>query len=431
MGDGGRDGADKLLLSRRGMLRAAGAAGASLLLGSGGGAARADVGCGAVATTAAAVPSGDSGIVPFHGRVQAGIATPTQDHLHFAAFDVTVEDREQVRFLLRAWSGAAARLCAGAPLGSGVLPAQLPPEDTGEIAGYPPARLTVTIGFGPTLFESGGRDRFGLTAARPDALANLPAFPGDELDPARCGGDICVQACADDPQVAFHAVRNVARLGAGIVRLRWAQLGFGRAASTTPDQETPRNLFGFKDGTNNVDAADEAEMDRHVWVWPGDGPAWMEGGTFLVARRIRMRVEAWDNASLESQERSIGRAKASGAPIGGRRERDALDLAARGADGEPLIPAGAHVRLARGDGRERILRRGYSYADGLDQDGGLDAGLFFLCFQRDPRRQFVPMQRRLAESDAINEYTTHTGSAVFACPPGAGEGGYVGETLFG
>ena len=155
----------------------------------------------------------------------------------------------------------------------------------------------------------------------------------------------------------------------------------------------------------------------------------MRGGTYMVARRVRMLIEVWDRSSLGDQEATFGRHKASGAPIGRRGEFDAVDLEARGEDGALLVPQDAHVRLAA-QGGEAILRRSFSFTDGTDDRGQLDAGLFFVCFQRDPRRQFVPMQRRLGANDALNEYISHTGSAVFALPPGAREGGYVGEGLF-
>ena len=241
-----------------------------------------------------------------------------------------------------------------------------------------------------------------------------------------------MQACADDPQVAFHAVRNLARIGRGTVVMRWSQLGFGRTASTSRSQETPRNLMGFKDGTANIKAEDTEAMDRFVWVG-GEGPAWMRGGSYLVTRRIRMLLEIWDRSSLEDQEQTIGRDKYSGAPLGGSEEFEPLDLEAE-QGGEPVIPVDAHVRLASAsaNGGERILRRGYSFTDGVDESlGELEAGLFFICFQRDPQRQFVAIQRRLGSNDALNEYIKHVGSAVFAVPPGARPGGYVGETLLG
>jgi deferrochelatase/peroxidase EfeB len=211
--------------------------------------------------------------------------------------------------------------------------------------------------------------------------------------------------------------------------VRWSQLGFGRTASTSKTQATPRNLMGLKDGTANIKAEDTDLMDRFVWVPEGEGPAWMAGGTYLVARRIRMLIEVCDRVSLAEQEGSIGRHKYSGAPIGKDDEFDPVDLDAKDEDGEPLIPADSHVRLARRG--EKILRRGYSFTDGFDAGRGqLDAGLFFISFQRDPHRQFVPLQQRLAASDRLNEYIRHTASALFAIPPGAGEGGYVGERLF-
>ena len=240
-----------------------------------------------------------------------------------------------------------------------------------------------------------------------------------------------MQACADDPQVAFHAVRNLARLGRGAVVMRWSQLGFGRTSSTTRTQDTPRNLMGFKDGTNNLKLEDEDALARHVWVGGSEQPAWLRGGTYLVARRIRMLIEVWDRTFLQDQEDTIGRVKGTGAPLGASDEFDPVDLKAVKADGAPVVPVDAHIRLASPaeNGQVRILRRGYSFTDGMDERlGQLDAGLFFISFQRDPA-VFVSLQRNLAQTDALNEYITHTGSGIFACPPGVAQGGYVGEQL--
>ena len=361
--------------------------------------------------------------VPFHGRHQAGIATPAQDRLHFAAFDVEEGLRaDDLRGLLREWSRAAERMTAGRLVGDASHEELAPPQDTGEALGLTPAHLTVTFGLGPSLFDG----RFGLAGQRPPALRDLPALPGDELDPARSGGDLCIQACADDPQVAFHAVRNLARIGRGAVTVRWSQLGFGRTSSTSRAQATPRNLLGFKDGTANLKAEDVEALERHVWVAgdrPGE-PAWLRDGTYLVARRIRMLIEVWDRASLGDQEQTIGRHKATGAPLGERDEFATLDVG--------RLPADSHVRLAAPstNAGAALLRRGYSFTDGLDDRlGQLDAGLFFLSFQRDPEA-FVRVQRRLGSSDALNEYIKHVGSGVWAIPPGARRGGYVGEGLF-
>lgn len=299
-----------------------------------------------------------------------------------------------------------------------------PPADTGEALGLPASQLTLTVGFGPSFFVKDGKDRFGIADKRPEALIDLPKFPNETMDPGKSHGDICVQACANDPQVAVHAIRNLARVAFGTAAVRYSQLGFGRTSSTTRDQATPRNLFGFKDGTSNLKAEDTGALDQHVWVADGDGPAWMTGGTYLVTRRIRMRIENWDRTTLLEQERVIGRLKGTGAPIGYADEFDALDFTTKSSKGTPLIDMDAHVRLASSDnlGGIQILRRGYNFTDGTDGFGHLDAGLFFIAFVRNPATSFVPMQMELSRRDALNEYITHTGTALFACPPGLREG---------
>ena len=410
-------------LSRRRLLASAGIGAAGIGLGAGG----YIVGH----NDAEAAEAEGTGVVPFHGEHQAGIATPVQDRLHFAAFDLETESKAELRELMQAWTTAAAEMAAGRMIGTaaGNREELAPPDDTGEAVGLAASNLTITFGFGPGLFDRPG---LGLASLRPAALKPLPALPGDQLNELESGGDICVQACADDPQVVFHAVRNLARIGRGTVTMRWSQLGFGRTSSTSRGQETPRNLFGMKDGTANIKAEDATAMDEFVWV--DSGPAWMRGGSYLVSRRIRMNLEVWDRSSLRDQEETIGRRKYSGAPLGGEDEFEPLPLDQTGADGRPVIPVDSHARLAspHENGGVQILRRGYSFTDGVDQSlGELEAGLFFIAFQRDPEKQFVVLQRRLGVHDALNEYIKHVGSALFAVPGGTRPGGYVGEALLG
>jgi len=378
-----------------------------------------------------------AGAVAFHGGNQPGIVTPAQDRLHFVAFDVVTKDRAQLVQMLQDWTAAATRMTAGKDAGdigaTAGIP-EAPPDDTGEAIGLPPSGLTLTVGFGPTLFrDATGKDRFGLAAQRPAALADLPNFAGDTIDASISGGDICVQACANDPQVAVHAIRNLARIGMGVVSVRWSQLGFGRTSSTSTSQATPRNLFGFKDGTANLKAEETDLLEQFLWVQPGDGPAWMTGGSYLVTRKIRMLIETWDRTSLGEQETIIGRTKGEGSALGRAEEFDEPDFAKTGADGEPVIPATAHVRLAHPTVNKgaRLLRRGYNFVDGSDGLGRLNAGLFFIAYQRDPRTQFVPVQTNLSRIDDMNEYIRHVSSGLFACPPGvSGSGDYWGRALF-
>jgi deferrochelatase/peroxidase EfeB len=416
-------------LSRRGLLGlAAGVGAAGLALGAGAGAAA------GVAVGRSREREGTASVYDYFGEHQAGITTPVQDHLHFASFDMMARtDRDDLVSLLQDWSYAASRMTQGLQVSAtgavGGSP-EAPPDDTGEALGLPAAGLTITFGFGPTLFETAdGEDRYGLAAQRPALLERLPAFLGDDLDPGHSGGDLCIQACADDPQVAVHAIRNLSRIAFGRARLRWSQLGFGKTSRTTAAQATPRNLFGFKDGTANILADDADALAAHVWVSSDDEPAWLAGGSYLVARKIAMLIEIWDRVRLAEQERIIGRDKGEGAPLSGGVEATAPDFSAAGADGD-AIDVDSHVRLAHPEGNDgiRILRRGYNFVDGNTDLGRLDAGLFFLSYQRSPE-QFVRLQRSLS-TDLMNEYLRHVGSGIWAIPRGARPGSYIGAELF-
>ena len=399
-----------------------------------------------------ATPAPGSRSYPFYGQHQAGIVTPVQDRLHFATFDLTTQLRADLIELLIDWTEAAARMTQGFGAGelgptSGSYAA--PPDDTGEAIGLPPSGLTITFGFGPSLFRQEdrgqegrgqegrgqkGRDRFGIADRRPAALQRLPHFPGDNLDPERSDGDLCIQACADDPQVAVHAIRNLARIGFGRAAIRWSQLGFGRTSSTSTTQATARNLFGFKDGTMNLKAEDPRLVDQHVWVARGADPRadWLAGGSYLVTRRINMTIETWDRQPLREQERVIGRTKAEGAPLSGGTEFSQPDFALAGRANRPLVDPDAHVRLVHPDnnGGVQMLRRGYNFVDGSNGLGRMDAGLFFLAYVTDPRTHYIPMQTKIGRGDAMSEYLQHTGSGLFAVPPGVQPGQFVGQPLF-
>ncbi|HWL00980.1 MAG TPA: iron uptake transporter deferrochelatase/peroxidase subunit [Microbacteriaceae bacterium] len=418
-------------ISRRGLLGLFGAGAAGLAIGGGAGAGIA-LAAGAATASAAGGRSGTT--YPFYGEHQAGVLTPVQDRLHFAAYDLAANaTRDDLIELLRDWTVAAAEMTAGRPIGEGALGAlNRPPDDTGEALDLPASGLTITIGFGPSLFDHPEHgDRFGIRTRQPALLRPLPRFAGDALDPARSGGDLCIQACADDPQVAVHAIRDLSRIAFGRAPLRWSQLGFGRTSSTSTSQVTARNLMGFKDGTRNLKSEDPSTA-ADVWVEGGDDPGarWLAGGSYLVARRIRMLIESWDRAQLGEQETIIGRDKGEGAPLSGGTEFTDPDFEEVAANGAPVIAADAHIRLAAPEQNAgaAMLRRGYNYVDGNDALGRLDAGLFFIAFQRSPD-QFIRVQRSLA-ADLLNEYIKHVGSGIWAVPPGASEGGYLGETLF-
>ena len=421
----------------------------------------------AAAGAAAAVPelrtatAADGMTEPFWGVHQGGILTPAQAHTYFAAFDLTAAKRSDVVDLLQAWTQAAAKMATGKPVDpmqtqsadsyaynvsttTTVSTSAAPPAapvsqpDSGESLGLSPSRLTLTFGFGAGLFVKDEHDRYGLASRRPEALIDLPKFAGDQLVDGHTGGDLSVQACADDPQVAFHAVRQLVRIAGDRAQMRWAQAGFIPGFG---GNETPRNLMGFRDGTNNPSIHDPAAMDKFVWVGK-DGPAWMQGGSYVVIRRIRVALEHWDRTPVSFQEQTVGRRKHSGAPLGSASEHDSLDLDATGKDGSPVIPETAHVRLAAAASNDgaRILRRPYSYNDGVNftaerwppwrQGLEYDAGLFFIAYQSDPRSGFVKIFDRMAKLDMMNQFVTHVGGGLFACPRGADTGEYIGQRLF-
>ncbi len=427
-----KDSAPSAGLSRRKLLGAAGvgalAAGA---LGAGAGYAAGD-------KPAPVVPDKDALPIPFEGAHQAGIVTPAQDRLHFAVFDMTSQERDDLISLLKDWTAAARQMTQGNDVGEFGAVAGAPyspPEDTGEALGLPPSGLTVTVGFGRSLFVDGdGKARFGLDGQLPDRLIALPGFSGDRIDPAISDGDIVIQACANDPQIAVHAVRNLARIAFGRASVRYSQMGFGRTSSTSTAQVTARNLFGFKDGTANIKVEDEKDVEDFVWVREEDGPAWLVGGSYLVSRKIDMRIETWDREPLNGQETITGRAKGSGGPLSGGDEFAPIDFDAKDDAGQPLIDMKSHVRLAHPDFNNgaKLLRRGYNFVDGSNGLGQLSAGLFFIAYQRDPAKQFVQIQGSLAglQNDLLNEYIVHVGSGLFVCPPGVTAQGYWGEGLF-
>ncbi|KHL19395.1 UNVERIFIED_CONTAM: peroxidase [Mumia flava] len=381
-------------------------------------------GAGLARASAADVPAADAAgqrVVSPYGAHQAGIATPAQGFATLVAFDLVARtDRDALVRLMRIWSDDIGRLCAGR---AGL-------SDTEPELAQVPAALTITLGYGPGLFTAAR-----LESERPSWLAPLPPFGVDRLEDRWNGGDVLLQVCADDPTTVAHAVRLLTKEARTFTTVRWVQHGFRRAPGSTPPGTSMRNLMGQVDGTHTI--ADD-EMDGLVWVgdrsaeWFGAQPAWLEGGTSLVVRRIAMNLDTWDELDAPAREDVIGRRLADGAPLTGGAEHDDVDLDAVGDNGLPVIGAYAHVRRARSDDpHQRFLRRPYSY-DAAPTGGALsDSGLIFATYQADVTRQFTPIQQRLDELDLLNQWTTPVGSAVFAVPPGFEQGGWLGEPLLG
>ncbi len=384
-------------ISRKHLLRLAGAAGGGLALGAAG-YTRLDGG---------STASAESQVEPFHGAHQGGIVTPQPKYLQFGSLDVTANGKAGLRDLMRSVTATAANLTAG----------------TAGNEEFDPARLTITFGLAASVFDS----RFGLAAHRPPALVDMPRFKGDRLEPELTGGDIGVQCCATSHEVVDRALHAIVAAGRGAATLRWSQYGFVRDPLPGERGGTPRNILGFKDGTNNLKVDDAAKMRSNVWVNAGDEPGWMTNGTYMVCRNLKVLVDNFLIEPIEVQEYAFGRHKSSGAPFGQKKEF------------APVIrsnePRDSHIMVANprraGSEAERILRRSYTFTDGYDvQISNPTGGLFFISFQRDPRRQFIPIQQRLSTHDRFTvEYAVPRGSAMYAVPPGIRPGGYVGESI--
>ncbi|HEX6248913.1 MAG TPA: Dyp-type peroxidase [Nocardioidaceae bacterium] len=346
-----------------------------------------------------------------YGAHQRGITDPTQRFVELVALDLRPgTDKDALARLMRLWSGDVVALMAGRPA----------PGDTAPELAEPNADLTVTVGWGPGVF-----DVPGLAGARPPGLHEIPPMRHDALEDRWSGGDLLLVVGAHDGTSVAHAVRRLVADASPFARLRWRQSGFWNGFGKDGSPATGRNLFGQVDGSANP-APGTQVFDETVWATE---PGWFDGGTTIVMRRIVMDLDHWDTATRSEQEASIGRRLADGAPLTGGSEKDDLDLAAT-EDGRPVIAMHAHARLAHPQMNNgfRIFRKGLNYTyDGAE--GGTESGLLFLSFQADIARQFIPMQHRLDMADLLNEWTTATGSAVFAILPGFREGGWLGDTL--
>ena len=394
--------------SRRGFIKQCGIVSAGLVAGT---AAKAE---GAPCPPAATNPPAHNEI-PFYGSHQAGITTPAQKHIYFLVADLHSDDREKIQEMFQMWTAYSLNLTRGEHVKPYSKNLYIPPTDTGEADSLNPHNLTLTFGVSPRFFR-----RLKMEHLSPAELADLPHFPRDQLQAAYTGGDLCIQACADDPQVAFHAVRNLVRGARLNLTMRWSQAGFNSYDSAS---ETPRNLFAFKDGTANFSGEN---LDKVVWC---DGDNWLNGGSYLIARRIKMFLETWDRTSLGEQHNTFGRYRDSGAPMGQHEEHEPINLALTDDKGEPAMPETSHARIAHATGHN-ILRRSFSYASGIDDKSQFDTGLLFISYQKDPKA-FIDIQNAFGNVDKMNEYITHIGSGIFACFPGVkDENDYLGKTLF-
>jgi len=406
---------DVALPSRRRLLKGVGILGGALAVT--GGCPVHAAGDGKLSSPGTVSPSDRNDVQPFYGAHQAGITTPQQAAMMLVAFDVLAADKADLVRLFRLLTDRIAFLTVGGKVPPVTNP-QLPPMDSGILGeNIYPDNLTITVSLGASLFD----ERFGLQQLKPLKLQRMTRFPNDALDAAICHGDLLLQICANTHDTVIHALRDIIKYSPDLLSVRWRREGFiSDHAARSRGKETPINLLGFKDGTANPDTGDTPLMDSILWVGQEQGePAWALNGSYQAVRIIQFHVEFWDRTPLGEQQTIFGRVKHSGAPLGMENEHDVPDY-----NGDPegkVIPLDAHIRLANPRTPETqsnlMLRRGYSYSQGVSKSGQLEMGLLFVCYQHDLEKGFLTVQKRL-DGEALEEYIKPIGGGYFFALPG-------------
>lgn len=329
-------------------------------------------------------------IESFYGLHQNGIAVNRQSNATVIAFDINEGiDKPAVARLMRLWTNDSAELTAGRAIIG---------DPQGEMATNP-ARLTILVGYGYSLFQ-----KTGITSRWPILEKSIPAYSIDKLEKRWSDGDILLQITGDNPQSIFHAAQVLERDAQPFAKVRWQQRGFLDPAGVN-QSEVSRNLMGQLDGTANK-AIGSQEFKKIAWINEGA----LKNGTTMIVRRIRMNFDSWNKVSTNSKSKVIGRSLKDGALL-------------------ESSTTSAHQSRAFTKGNNGIIRRGFNYDDNYLADGTRDAGLIFIAFQA-KLKSYLAIQAKLNEVDSLNRYTTPVGSALFIVPAGASQESYLGQSFF-
>ena len=316
----------------------------------------------------------------FYGNHQSGIATPQQANLTLIAFDLKRDvDASALARLLRLWSNDSANLTQGKEVIGAVNPGM---EEN-------PARVTVTFGFGYSLFKK-------LALKWPLPETSIPSFPKiDKLQERWSDGDLVVQIAGDDPLAIFNLGAVLKKDAEPFAKVRWQQRGFLNSAGVNTGK-VGRNLLGQFDGTANPPLNSKDFNER---VWRDDG------STVMVIRRIELAIENWDRLSTNRKGEATGRRIVGGAKL-------------------KSLPPQSHVGRSFTENNQGIFRRGFNYDDGYFENGNRNAGLIFISFQ-DSLERFTKIQSKLAQIDQLNTWTKPIGSALFYIPSGISKNNWI------
>lgn len=374
----------------------------------------------------------------FKGRVDP------QKFLSIVRADVLMSDRAELAALLADLTAFMREQMDRGPDRGGSIPPQVRakiPESW---------RVTITLAFGASLFVTAhGDDRFDLRHALPRWLRTMPRFAGDApaFEPQARSTDLLFQICSDHPYVNTAVARRlIGERFSKRLRVRFVDQGFARADT--------REWLGFDDGVSNLRSWPDDTLASRAFVHPTDPePPWCIDGSYLVYRKIRENMTAWNRLAVPVQEERIGRHKDVNRPLA--RTTDPRD---------PTLPAypsptdeadgklDSHVRKSQPrrpapdftgtpDLDRRFLRRPYPFFDGVDASGDLVVGLHFLGYMRSLRDQFEwivqqwqtnpDFPRRGAGMDVM--YREGILSAIdggyYFCPPAEGGTHYIGERM--
>ncbi len=359
----------------------------------------------------------------------SGIKDASQRYCVFVMFNMkSGTTKQDLQLLLARWTATIAVLQTGKPLGQ-IRPdfsSSSVPKDMGECADLDPCSLTITVGFGPTLFD----DRFGLQSFAPDFeyFKEWDRITGERLVTDKTGSDIGMQICADDRQVIFHAVHSLARIARGKASIVFQQEGF-LPIRQSDNQPTPRDLFGFRDGTTNP--TEDQEYEEFVWV-KQTKQEWLKNGSFMCHGRTIADVETWESDRISDQEQLIGRRKDTGAPLSNPDgdEFDIPDFTARDANGNLLIDPNSHAAITS-DQRLgfKVHRRSYNYWTGLNDHGDQNAGFLNCVYVNDPYHYWL-LRDDMGRYDRLNEYYYDDYRGVYAVPHAPATGTYLGQEFF-
>lgn len=359
----------------------------------------------------------------------SGIVDASQRYCVFAMFDMREgATRTDLQLLLARWTAAIATMQSGKTLGK-IRPdfsESSVPKDMGETADLDPCSLTITTGFGRACSTSASVWKISSPSTS-TSLSGIASPTSAWCSRRRAATSACRSAptTARLSSMRFTLWPVLPAVRRSLPSCRKASCPIRQSS----DQPTPRDLFGFRDGTTNP--TEDQEFEDFLWV-KDTKQEWLKNGSFMCYGRTIADVETWESDRISDQEQLIGRRKDTGAPLSNPNgdEFDIPDLNARDANGDLLIDPNSHVAITS-DQRLgfKVLRRSYNYWSGLNDHGDQNAGFLNCTYVNDPYRYWL-LRDDMGRYDRLNEYYYDDFRGVYAVPHAPATGTYLGQEFF-